>query len=153
MNKNSLSKCRAILFLFLACSFIANSFVDVVSDFLIIFGALIAFILSFPNMSRMPKIMVVILLVLSHLIYFQSGRSYEYWSQTTIESLIYICLFVSAPLLSIPIRGGGYIEYFEQLADRYLKKTNVLLYDDRRIICATRSLHDNWCFIYCQRFI
>jgi len=66
--------------------------------------------------------MVIFLLVLSHVIFFQSGESYNYWSRTIIESFTYICLFVSAPLLSIPIRGGGYINYFEQLASRYIKK-------------------------------
>jgi len=106
----------------LAFSFIVNSFIDAVPNLLIILAAVIAIIISLPSMSRMPKIMVVILLVLSHVIFFQSGRGYDYWSNAIIESLTYICLFVSAPLLSIPIRGGGYIEYFEQLADRFIKK-------------------------------
>ncbi|MEK5442507.1 TRAP transporter large permease subunit [Fredinandcohnia sp. FSL W7-1320] len=121
MSKQSLSTCRAYLFLFLAISFIVNSFVAAVPDFLIIIAAFIAIIISLPSMSMMPKIMVMLLLLISHIIFFNSGRGYSFWSNAITESLTYICLFVSAPLLSIPIRGGGYIEYFEGLADRYLK--------------------------------
>ncbi len=119
---NLMSKLRGLLFIIISISFIINSFIDIVPDMFIIVTAFISFVISIYDMSRWPTIMILFLFTLSQFIFFLTEGNFEYWRNAFVDSLIYICLFVSAPLLSIPVRAGGYIDYIEQLVNRYIEK-------------------------------
>ncbi|RFU62789.1 hypothetical protein D0469_20155 [Peribacillus saganii] len=90
-------------------------------EFFLIGLVVLAFIISWPWMAPFPKIMSGLLLLLGNVLFFITGGSGSYWASAILDNVALVTLFVTVPLLSYPLRNGGYIEYTDHFITRYLK--------------------------------
>ncbi len=79
--------------------------------------ALLTIVWFLPNLSKIPRISSIVMLVAGNLIFFiEDGLSYSNWSYGFLKSMPIVALFLFVPLLQIPIELGGYTKYTERFA-------------------------------------
>lgn len=113
---------RGGLFFILALAFLFDALFDLVPDVVLLTLTTLVFLVSIPDMSRLPRLMTCVLLLLAHVIFFRYGGDWLFWQKAMIQNLSYVALIVTVPLLSIPIREGGYLPYIDGLAKRFAAK-------------------------------
>jgi hypothetical protein len=82
----------------------------------------IAFFISWPWMAPFPKVMSGVLVIFGNLIFFLYNGHRDYWMEAILNNVALVSLFITVPLLSYPVRNGGYIEYIDRFVTKYLKK-------------------------------
>lgn len=113
---------RGVILLTLAFTYIIYSFFSLPLETLLISLVVIAFIISWPSMNSFPRIMTGVLLILGNLIYFYYDGNKNYWVDAILDNVALISLFITVPLLSYPLRHGGYIDYMNHFVSNHLKK-------------------------------
>lgn len=113
---------RGFLFLSLALGYIIHSIFDIsLANYLVILVVL-AFLVSWPVMSPFPKIMSAGLVIFGNLLFFLYSGNLDYWKEAILNNVGLVSLFISVPLLSYPLRNGGYIGYVDDFVRTFLKK-------------------------------
>ncbi|HEX6922728.1 MAG TPA: hypothetical protein VF149_02800, partial [Bacillales bacterium] len=118
---NFMIRLRGYLLLFLAIIYLIYIFTGWFASLFIIVVALLVFIVSFPFMSPLPRLMAFIMIGIGQFLFFWYGGTWAYWSEAIIKNLPLVALFVTVPLLSIPLRTGGYVAYMVSVMRRFFK--------------------------------
>lgn len=113
---------RGYLFFFLAIIYLAHAIFGWFSEQFIIGTALLTFLVSLPSMNRLPLIMSIVMIGSGQILFIVYNGEWSYWREALMQNLPFVTLFVSMPLLSIPLRSGGYEEYISQIIKRFFKK-------------------------------
>lgn len=109
-----------------------------VSSF-IVFLVVITFFVSWGSMSKFPKVMSTFLIVFGNIIFFVGKGNEEYWKEAILNNVGLVALFISVPLLSYPLRHGGYIQYMDKFASAYLNKDIKMIGFITTITCIMSS--------------
>jgi hypothetical protein len=112
---------RGVILLTLALTYIIYSFTDLPISLFLISLVILAFAVSLPYMNAFPKYMSLLLIFFGNLIFFLSKGDGQYWVESVLNNVALVALFITVPLLSYPLKNGGYIEYVDQLVSKYLK--------------------------------
>ncbi|MBT2689779.1 hypothetical protein J7I93_16450 [Bacillus sp. ISL-47] len=113
---------RGVILLTLALSYMLYSFFSLPLDLFLVSLVVIAFLISLPWMAVFPKVMSAALLVFGNMIFFLYGGNVEYWIASILNNVALVSLFITVPLLSYPLKNGGYIEYMDYFVVNFLKK-------------------------------
>ncbi|CAM3579210.1 hypothetical protein [Cytobacillus oceanisediminis] len=113
---------RGVTLLTLALSYMLYSFFSLPLDLFLVSLVILAFLISLPWMANFPKIMSGALLIFGNMIFFFYGGSAEYWVDSILNNVALVSLFITVPLLSYPLKNGGYIEYMDYFVVNFLKK-------------------------------
>lgn len=122
MIQKAVAPIRALFFFMLALIYIFDTLTELVPDTVLIVLAMATFVVSVPFMSRLPRTMTLLMFGSGQVIFFLFDGNGTVWREAMMENLPYVALFVSVPLLSIPIREGGYIEYIDEMVERFAGK-------------------------------
>ncbi|GLB60566.1 hypothetical protein [Cytobacillus sp. NCCP-133] len=113
---------RGVILLTLALSYMLYSFFSLPLDLFLVSLVVIAFLISLPWMAVFPKVMSAALLIFGNMIFFLYGGNVEYWIASILNNVALVSLFITVPLLSYPLKNGGYIEYMDYFVVNFLKK-------------------------------
>ncbi|MCF6094858.1 hypothetical protein L1765_12900 [Microaerobacter geothermalis] len=87
---------------------------------------LLVIIISIPISRGIPKIFGSLMLVIGTLILLGKDSGIDEWAQSMIRNLPLMALIVLVPILTIPIKLGGYDSNIESITNRYRSKPNLL---------------------------
>lgn len=113
---------RGVLLFTLALTYMVYSIFSLPLAYLLVGMVILAFIVSFPWMAPFPKVMSGVLVIFGNLIYFLYNGNSTYWMEAILNNVALVSLFITVPLLSYPVKNGGYIEYIDRFVTKYLKK-------------------------------
>lgn len=119
MNHSQYSHLRSYLIFILAIICVLNALIYFIPGPILISFALIVFIICIPSMNKLPLIMSLCMIVLGQLLFILYDGDWSIWQEAILQYLPYVALFAFVPLLSIPIRSGGYIAYIDMIMERY----------------------------------
>ncbi|MBP1931249.1 hypothetical protein [Ammoniphilus resinae] len=120
--KSRLIHLRGYFLFSLALLYVCFVITEKIPASLVITLTWMTFIISLPFMSKLPRLLTIIMLTLGHVLFFIYGGDFQYWQDALFQSLPFVALFVSVPLLSIPLRVGGYIEFIVTLMHRFKER-------------------------------
>jgi hypothetical protein len=112
---------RGVILLTLAFSYIIYSIFSLPLVFFLVTLVVLAFLISWPWMASFPKVMSGILIIFGNLIFFLYDGKEDYWVESILNNVALVSLFITVPLLSYPLRNGGYIEYMDHFVSNFLK--------------------------------
>ncbi len=114
---------KSYLILSMAALYLVHSFLPF--RFLYIMLALITmvvFVINVPGTRPAPKYFSLLMFTVGLIIHIQMGRSLDLWMDSVVTNVPLITLIMLVPLISIPLKMGGYInsvhEYMIRLAQR-----------------------------------
>lgn len=114
---------KSYLILSMAAVYLLHSFLPF--HFLTVMLALITtvvFIINLPGTRPAPKYFTILMFSVGLMIHLQMGRSFDVWMDSVITNVPLITLIMLVPLISIPLKMGGFInsvhEYMIRLARR-----------------------------------
>lgn len=122
---------RGFILLTLAFSYMLYSFFSLPLDLFLVSLVVLAFFISLPWMATFPKVMSGALVIFGNLLFFIYDGKGDYWVASILNNVALVSLFITVPLLSYPLKNGGYIEYMDYLVVHFLKK------DKKRIAFVT----------------
>ncbi|PLR83454.1 hypothetical protein CVD25_14975 [Bacillus canaveralius] len=102
------SSIRGALLFLLGAIYLVYSVLGAGNDTLIVSAAVITFLYCFFFMNKAPRRITFVLVIIGHVFYFYYGGAVSYWKEAILLNLAFVPLFLSVPLLSIPMRLGGY---------------------------------------------
>jgi hypothetical protein len=113
---------RGLILLTLAWSYMLYSFFSLPLDLFLVTLVVLAFFISLPWMAPFPKVMSSVLLIFGNLIFFLNNGNGAYWVEAILDNVALVSLFITVPLLSYPLKNGGYIEYMDYFVVNFLNK-------------------------------
>jgi hypothetical protein len=113
---------RGFILFTLALTYMVTTFFSLPLGFLLVTLVIIAFFISWPWMATFPKVMSGVLVIFGNLIFFLYNGNRDYWMEAILNNVALVSLFITVPLLSYPVKNGGYIEYMDRFVSKYLKK-------------------------------
>jgi len=120
----ALVRVRGVVTLALAVLYLVNVFLK--SGMLENINVILVVIVLIPSLLLVTGITRIIgysFFMVSAILLFYSKAPLSVWEQALEENLYLVVLFVTVPLLSIPIRSGGYFESLQALFQRYVTST------------------------------
>lgn len=122
--KRIIHQARGYLLLALTLLFVEYSITGVTPQVVIVIFTFITFAVSLPLMNRLPQVLSIVMLAVGHVLFFRSNGTLQMWLDALMSSLPFVVLFVTVPLLSIPIRIGGYIDFISGLLNKYASRAH-----------------------------
>lgn len=122
---------RGLILLTLALSYMLYSFFSLPLDLFLVSLVVLAFFISLPSMAPFPKVMSSVLVIFGNVIFFLNNGNGAYWVEAILNNVALVSLFITVPLLSYPLKNGGYIEYMDNFVVNFLNK------DTKRIAFVT----------------
>jgi hypothetical protein len=118
---------RSYLILGMCALFIIQYFAQVHwLEYVVFILALLAFSWSAVKADRFPRILGMMMMTIGLVMEWSKGTGFGGMNQGIILILPLICLITLAPLLSIPLKMGGYFEAVSSLLHRYLNQPRKL---------------------------
>jgi len=118
---------RSYLILGMCALFIIQYFVQVQwLQYVVLILALIAFGGSAINADRFPRLLGIIMMTTGLIMEWGKGTGFGGVNQGIFLILPLICLITLAPLLSVPLKIGGYFEAVSKLLHRFLNQPRKL---------------------------
>ncbi|QDI90340.1 hypothetical protein EPH95_03410 [Salicibibacter halophilus] len=116
---------RALITVLIAFSYLLYVFVP--TDFFVntytLFCLLLIFF-SLPSLRGVPAITIVVLLIVGTYIHISQGGDFYTWFLMFGENASVLTLFITVPILSIPIRVGNYLAALDDFYKRRIKNDN-----------------------------
>ncbi|MGO4887555.1 hypothetical protein ACJ2A9_07355 [Anaerobacillus sp. MEB173] len=107
---------RSYLILLMCIVFLVQYFLQLIwLEYLVVVLALIAFVASATNANPFPRIVGIIMLGTGIILEFYKGPGLAGIAEGIMLILPLLCLVTLAPLLSLPLKQGGYFEAVESL--------------------------------------
>ncbi|AXF55190.1 hypothetical protein [Salicibibacter kimchii] len=122
---NRLEMIRALITILIASSYLLYVFVP--NDFFLItftFFCLLLILVSLPSLKGIPAITIVLLLIGGTWIHISQGGDFQTWFLAFGENASILTLFITVPLLSIPIRVGYYLDALDDFYKRRISNAN-----------------------------
>src|SRR5690554_426375 len=117
---------RPLAILLMGITYLISQFVDhPVLPTLVSIFALITLILFLKHLSKVPRILISTLLVLT-VILFATGDGLLAMVGSFGENAGILAIFIFVPLISIPITNGRYLDEMNVLFQAYIRKTGDL---------------------------
>ncbi|PLR75559.1 hypothetical protein CU633_20485 [Bacillus sp. V3-13] len=116
------SSIRGALLFLLGALYLVDVILGAGNDTLIVSMAVITFLYCFYFMNKVPKRITLVLVILGHAFYFFYGGASSYWKEAILLNLAFVPLFLYVPLLSIPMRLGGYDGTIVTIINRWSDK-------------------------------
>jgi TRAP-type C4-dicarboxylate transport system permease large subunit len=120
--KSRVAQTRGYALLLLAFLYLLFVLTNWVSEWAVLLVTFVTFAISWPFMTRLPQILSITMLCLGQLLFVYYDGDKSYWLDALFQNLAFVALFVSVPLLSIPIRVGGYVEFIVALMHRFHRR-------------------------------
>ncbi|WP_404330556.1 hypothetical protein [Mesobacillus maritimus] len=118
---------RSYLILGMCALFIIQYFAQVQwLQYVVFIMALLAFIGSAVNADRFPRLLGILMMTTGLIMEWSKGTGFGGVNQGIFLILPLICLITLAPLLSIPLKTGGYFEAVSSLLHRFLHQPRKL---------------------------
>ncbi|WP_217223562.1 TRAP transporter large permease subunit [Desertibacillus haloalkaliphilus] len=114
---------RSYLILLMCFVFLVQYFLNLLwLHYIVVLLALLAFIASAKNASGFPRVIGLIMMTTGVMLEFNKGSAIEGVSQGIVLILPLLCLITLAPLLSLPLKLGGYFDAVEALLRNLLHR-------------------------------
>jgi hypothetical protein len=130
---------RGLLLLTIALAYLIHSITSIELSSLLVVLVVITFFVSWPSMSKFPKVMSTLLVVFGNVIFFYGDGNAQYWEEAILDNVGLVALFISVPLLSYPLRHGGYIQYMDDFAKAYLNRETKMIGFITAVTCVISS--------------
>lgn len=130
---------RGLLLLSVAFCHILYSITNLGLSHLLVVLVVLTFIVSWPSMAFFPKLMSGLLVIFGNVLFSFSDGSFLYWEEALLSNVGLVALFISVPLLSYPLKHGGYIKYMDDFIGCYLKKDMKIVAFVMGITCIISS--------------
>ncbi|MRG84909.1 hypothetical protein [Salinibacillus xinjiangensis] len=137
--KGTTTLLRGLLLLLVAFVYILYSVTSMDLTHILVGLVVVTFLISWPSMALFPKVMSGILVILGNVLFYFYGESTMYWEEAILSNVGLVALFISVPLLSYPLRHGGYIAYMNDFIRNYLKKDIKIVAFVTAITCIISS--------------
>ncbi|MDQ0340822.1 hypothetical protein J2S00_003662 [Caldalkalibacillus uzonensis] len=122
-----------------AVLFVLQEFFKIPSSNILVTMTVVTFFICLPYMSLFPMIMSFLSVIIGHLLFFLCEGDLYYWKDSIVNNLGMVVLFVAAPLLSYPLKHGGYVEYMYKFVNNYMKNNLIQVTFITTLTCVLSS--------------
>lgn len=139
LRHQPLTVIRGILLLAVALTYVINSLFSESLSIILFILVILTFIIAWPGMAVFPKVMSTLLLVFGNVFFLIYGGNFLYWREALLNNIGLVSLFIAVPLLSYPLKNGGYIEYMDTFVNHFLKKDTRVIAFVTMVSCISSS--------------
>ena len=136
-SKVNLAAVRGVLLFSVGMLYLLNVIFEMGIDQLIVSISVVTFLFCFFYMNTVPRALTLVMLIMGHICYFAYGGDAVYWREAVLKNLSFVTLFITVPLLSIPLRLGSYVDSIVKVT-RKLSHKPVLV--PLMVVCSTSLL-------------
>ena len=123
MNKQTRDRLQAVRSVLTFCFgigyianvFLAQSLLALINTITLI----LAVILSFIATKGSTRMIAAVLFIVGAFLLFYTQAPLDVWEKALLENGYLLAMFIMVPLISLPVRYGGYNESLEALFDRF----------------------------------